>query len=127
VTEGNPHSCGNFCESKIHRPIVTGADLDYGGSILVDAALLKAAGISPFESLPIWNVANGRRFETYAIEGLAGSNQVILNGAAARLVHGGDKVITATFCWLDDASAARHEPTVVLLGEGNEMLPGSRH
>lgn len=114
-----------FLRSKIHRATVTGADLDYEGSILIDAALLEAAGILPFESVHIWNVANGKRFETYAIEGPSGSRQVILNGAAARLVHNGDKIIIATFCWLDESSVASHEPTVVLLGEANEVLSGS--
>jgi aspartate 1-decarboxylase len=115
-----------FLQSKIHRATVTGADLDYEGSILVDAALLEAAKILPFESVHIWNVANGKRFETYAIQGPSGSGQVILNGAAARLAHNGDKIIIATFCWLNEATIASHEPTIVLLGEGNEILPGSR-
>lgn len=114
-----------FLRSKIHRATVTGADLEYEGSILVDSALLEASQILPFESVHIWNVANGKRFQTYAIPGPTGSGQVILNGAAARLVHAGDKIIIATFCWLDEEKIARHQPSVVLVDEQNRVLPGS--
>lgn len=103
---------------------MTGADLEYEGSILVDAALLEAANILPFESVHIWNVANGRRFQTYAIAGVVGSGQVILNGAAARLVQMGDKIIIATFCWMNEESVAAHKPTIVLVDGQNRVLPG---
>lgn len=116
-----------FLRSKIHRAAVTGADLEYEGSILVDSALLEAANILPFESVHIWNVANGKRFQTYAIAGPAGSGQVVLNGAAARLVQAGDRIIIATFCWIGEEAAAGHKPAIVLVDERNRPLPQSRN
>jgi aspartate 1-decarboxylase len=113
-----------FLRSKIHRATVTGADLEYEGSILVDSALLEASNILPYESVHIWNVANGKRFQTYAIAGPRGSGQVVLNGAAARLVHAGDKIIIAPFSWLDEKSIAGHRPSIVFVDEANRIVPG---
>ncbi|RLD98194.1 MAG: aspartate 1-decarboxylase, partial [Aquificota bacterium] len=79
--------------AKIHRATVTEANLDYVGSITIDAELLKASGILPWEVVEIWNITNGERFNTYVIEGPAGSGVICLNGAAARKVAVGDKVI----------------------------------
>ena len=84
-------------KSKIHRATVTDADLEYEGSVTLDEQLMKAADILPYERVHIWNVTNGSRLETYALEGPAGSGVVCINGAAARHAHPGDRVIIATF------------------------------
>jgi aspartate 1-decarboxylase len=107
---------------KIHRARVTGADLHYVGSISVDRALLDAAGILPHERVQVVDVDNGARFETYAIAAEAGSGEVQLNGAAARQVAPGDRVIIMSYAQMDDAEAREHEPTVVLVGAQNEVL-----
>ena len=73
-------------KSKIHRAVVTGADLHYEGSVTIDKELMEAADIIPYEAVSIWNVTNGNRFETYAIEGERGSGVICINGAAARMV-----------------------------------------
>lgn len=108
-------------KSKIHRATVTQSDLHYEGSIGIDEDLLDAAGILPFEAVHVWNVNNAERFETYAIPMPRGSREVQVNGAAARLAQTGDLVIVATFCWIDDQKARGHQPSVLLLGEGNTV------
>jgi aspartate 1-decarboxylase len=105
---------------KIHGATVTGADLHYEGSIAVDIDLLNAAGIAPFESVHVWNVTNGERFETYAIESPSGSHEILLNGAAARRAQPGDQVIIAAFGWLTDDEVAHHKPRIVLIEEHNQ-------
>lgn len=110
-------------KSKIHRATVTQSDLHYEGSIGIDEDLLDAAGILPFESVHVWNVNNGERFETYAITMPRGSHEIQINGAAARLAQPGDLVIVATFCWIDEKQARSHQPRVVLIGEGNAIEP----
>jgi aspartate 1-decarboxylase len=106
-------------KSKIHRATVTGADLEYEGSITIDSELLAAADILPYEAVDIWNVTYGTRFQTYAIEGQPGSGTICINGAAARLVSKGDKVIIAS--WLDIPSelAANYEPKLVFVDDSN--------
>lgn len=99
--------------------MVTGADLHYEGSIAVDIDLLNAAGIAPFESVHVWNVTNGERFETYAIESRSGSGEILVNGAAARRAQPGDHVIIAAFGWLTDEEVADHKPRIVLIEEHN--------
>ena len=86
-----------LCKSKLHRGTVTQAELHYEGSITIDADLLKAAGIVAFERVQVVNVANGARFDTYAIVGERGSGTICVNGAAARLVHPGDHVIVICY------------------------------
>jgi aspartate 1-decarboxylase len=110
-------------KSKIHRAVVTQSDLHYEGSIGVDENLLRASGILPFEAVHVWNVNNAQRFETYAIPLAAGSGEICVNGAAARLAQAGDLVIIAAFCWVEDQAAVEHQPTVVLVGEGNRPIP----
>jgi aspartate 1-decarboxylase len=107
---------------KIHRAVVTGADVHYIGSISVDSALLEEAGILPHERVQVVDVDNGARLETYALPAPAGSGQVQLNGAAARLVATGDRVIIMSYVQVDDAEARDHQPRVVLVGEHNEVL-----
>lgn len=113
-------------KSKIHRAVVTGADLHYEGSVTIDRELMEAADIIPYEAVSIWNVTNGNRFETYAIEGEAGSGVICINGAAARMVAPKDLVIIASFVSMDDAEARRYEPKLVFVDEQNRMLPSRR-
>ena len=108
-------------KSKIHRAKVTQSDLHYEGSIGIDEDLLEAAGILPFEAVHVWNVNNAQRFETYAIAMPRGSREIQVNGAAARLAQAGDLIIVATFCWMDSQQAHGHQPSVLLLGEGNAV------
>ena len=104
-------------KSKIHRATVTGAVLDYEGSISICPELIKAAGFLLWEKVDIYNVNTGARLSTYVILGEAG--QICLNGAAARLVQAGDKVIIAAYCSMSVAEAETHQPTVVLVDGGN--------
>lgn len=110
-------------KAKLHRATVSQVELEYEGSIGVDAELLLAAGILPNEAVHVWNVTNGNRFETYAIELPAGSRGICVNGAAAHLTRVGDQVIIASFCWLDAAEAPQHTPRVLLLDEHNHIKP----
>src|SRR5512147_875800 len=101
-------------KSKIHRATVTDANLAYEGSVTIDSTLMRAADILPFERVHIWDVTNGSRLETYALEGEPGSGVVCVNGAAAHQVGPGDVVIIATFAEAeDDAEARAWRPTVV--------------
>jgi aspartate 1-decarboxylase len=113
-------------KSKIHRATVTGADLHYEGSITIDKDLMAAADIIPYEAVCVWDVDNGSRFETYAIEGERGSGVICINGAAARMVAPRDLVIIASFVNMDNAEALKHEPKLVFVDEQNRMLP-TRH
>ncbi|MBJ6724202.1 aspartate 1-decarboxylase [Geomesophilobacter sediminis] len=110
-------------KSKIHRATVTGADLHYEGSITIDRELMEAADIVPYEAVCIWDVNNGSRFETYAIEGEPGSGVICINGAAARMVAPKDLVIIASFVNMSNAEALAHEPKLVFVDEENRMLP----
>jgi aspartate 1-decarboxylase len=104
---------------KIHRATVTQADLDYEGSITIDADLLEAAGILPNEAVHVWNVTNGSRIETYALEGRRGSGVVCVNGAAAHHADPGDLVIIAAFVGLEEAEARSWEPKAVFVDSAN--------
>ena len=108
-------------KAKLHRATVTQADLDYEGSIAIDMDLLDAAGIYPHEQVDVLNITNGARFTTYAIEAPRGSKVIGVNGAAARLVQKNDKVIVVTYGMLPSEEARNYSPTVVLLGDGNEI------
>jgi len=108
-------------KSKIHRATVTHADLDYEGSVTLDADLMRAADILPYEQVAIWNVTRGSRLETYALEGPAGSGIVCVNGAAAHHNRPGDLVIIATFAEMEEAEARAHQPTVVLVDDQNRI------
>src|SRR5438105_12349243 len=107
-------------KSKIHRATVTGADLHYVGSISLDPSLMELADIREWEQVAVLDIDNGARFETYAILGEAG--QVQLNGAAARLVHPGDKVIVITYADYEDVELEGFAPIVVHVDEGNRAL-----
>jgi aspartate 1-decarboxylase len=106
---------------KIHRATVTAADLEYEGSVTIDADLLEAAGILANEAVEIWDATNGSRLTTYAIPGPSGSGVVCVNGAAAHLVAPGDLVIIASFVTLNDAEAHMWEPYVVFVDAQNRI------
>lgn len=108
-------------KSKIHRARVTEANLNYMGSITIDAALLAAADILPYEMVQVVNVNNGARFETYTISGPSHSGMVCLNGAAARLVQPDDIVIIISYAGMTDEKAKEHQPKVVFVNADNQM------
>jgi aspartate 1-decarboxylase len=107
-------------KSKIHRAVVTATDPHYAGSITIDAALMARADIREWEQVAVLDVDNGARFETYAITGSAGELQ--LNGAAARLVEVGHRVIVLTYADVDDADLDRFRPTIVTVEDGNRPV-----
>lgn len=107
--------------SKIHRATVTQADLHYEGSISIDTDLLKASGILLHEQVDVLNINNGERFTTYVIAAKAGSGEVKINGAAARMVHVGDPVIIVAYGLMSDAEAKKFKPKVVLLDSKNRV------
>jgi aspartate 1-decarboxylase len=109
-------------KSKIHRATITKADLNYEGSLSVDECLLDAAGILTHEAVHVWNINDGERFVTYALPAPAGSGEICLNGAAARLGQPGDKIIIATFGWMEDEAARKHVPVVVAVDERNRIV-----
>jgi aspartate 1-decarboxylase len=110
-----------FLSAKIHRAVVTGADLNYVGSITIDPVLMEAAGILPWEWVQVVDIDNGARFETYAIPGERGSGDVQLNGAAARLVQRGDHIIIMTYVCINADELANHHPVVVFVDERNQV------
>lgn len=106
-------------KSKLHRATVTEADLDYVGSVTIDADLMDLADILPHERVQVVDITNGARLETYAIAGEPGGGDLCLNGAAARLVQPGDTVIVISYAVYTEEEAAAHEPTVVLCDADN--------
>jgi aspartate 1-decarboxylase len=106
-------------KSKIHRATVTGCDLHYAGSITIDAALMEEADLLPHELVHVLDVDNGERFETYVIEGSPESGQVQVNGAAARLVERGDRVIIVSYGNYSESELEGHEPRVVHVDSTN--------
>ena len=108
-------------KGKIHRAVVTQAELDYVGSITIDETLMDAAGIIEYQQVQVVDVNNGSRLETYVIAGERDSGIICLNGAAARLVNAGDKVIIMAYCSLSPEEAAEHRPTVVFVNDKNKI------
>ena len=113
-----------MCKSKIHRATVTGADLNYIGSITIDRELMEAADLLEYEQVHVVNVNNGARLETYVIPGERGRGEVCLNGAAARLVHVGDKVIVISYAQYDAAELEKYTPRVIFVDEHNRIAHG---
>ena len=111
-------------KSKIHRATVTGADVGYVGSITLDPELMRLSDIREFEQVHVLDVDNGARFETYAMVG--GTGDVILNGAAARLVQTGDRVIVITYADYEEADLAAYEPQIVHVDECNRAIPAEQ-
>ena len=114
-------------KGKIHRATVTQAELDYVGSITVDEALMEAAGIVEYEQVQIVDVNNGSRFTTYVIAGERGSGLICLNGAAARQVSVGDKVIIMCYAQMTPEETAAHSPKVVCVDEANRISKLTRY
>jgi len=108
-----------MCKSKIHRATITDADLNYEGSITIDPDLLHAADIREYEQVQVVNINNGARFETYAIAGRRGSGDIVVNGAAARLVQKGDLAIVMSFAVFDETEIEHFEPRVIFVDERN--------
>jgi aspartate 1-decarboxylase len=107
--------------SKIHRAVVTSADLHYEGSITIDADLMRAAGLAEFELVQIADIENGARLETYVLRGDAGSGIIRMNGAAARLVGVGDHIIIMAYAQLEDPPPPDWKPSIVLVDESNRI------
>lgn len=114
-----------MCKSKIHRATVTGADLHYIGSITIDPELMEAADLLEFEQVHVVDVDNGARFETYVIPGERGRGEICLNGAAARLVHPGDRVIIISYGQYDEAEMEAYRPRFIFVDEENRITPGA--
>ncbi|NCA97943.1 MAG: aspartate 1-decarboxylase [Clostridia bacterium] len=106
-------------KAKIHRAVVTEADLHYVGSITIDQDLMDAAGLLSYEKVLVADIDNGNRLETYIIAGPRGSGIICLNGASARLVSPGDRVIVMAFCTMSPEEAKTHRPTVVFVDDKN--------
>ena len=111
-----------FLYSKIHRATVTDANLNYVGSITIDRALLDAANMKEWQKVEILDVNNGERFQTYIIAGAENSGCICLNGAAARKVQKGDKVIIVTYAQMDETEAKTHKPTIVIVDDNNKII-----
>ena len=108
-------------KSKIHRAKITGADLEYQGSITIDRELMELADLQPYEFVDIWDVSNGARFETYVIEGERGGRQICVNGAAARLVSKNDLIIIASHNYIEKDEAFS-EPKLVFVDDNNNPI-----
>jgi len=111
-----------FMRSKIHRATVTDSDLNYVGSLTLSPELLKAADIGVHELVQVVNINNGARFETYTIEGVQEAGDVIVNGAAARLVQRGDKIIIITYAQLTEAELPGYQPQIVHVDDRNRVI-----
>ncbi len=109
-------------KSKLHHARVTHAELEYEGSCAIDTALLEAAGIREYEQIHIYNLANGERFTTYAIQAQRDSGIISVNGAAAHKASPGDRIIICTYASLSEQEAAAFQPTLVYLDENNRIV-----
>ena len=113
-------------KAKIHRATVTESNLHYVGSVTIDRDLMDAAGIYEYEQVSVVDIDNGSRLETYVIEGAAGSGVICLNGAAARLVHKGDKVIIMSYCHVDEKEMSSYSPRIVFVDSENRIAEVKR-
>ena len=111
-----------FLHSKVHRVIVTGANLEYEGSLTLDVDLMEAAGMAPYQRIEVYNVDRGTRLSTYLITGPRGRGDCCLNGAAAHMAEVGDRVIIAAYCELEPEETPGHRPRLVLVGEDNRAF-----
>lgn len=114
----------HLLKSKIHRAVVTEADIHYEGSITIDRRLMELADLVPYEQVHVWDLDNGSRLVTYVIEGTRDSGEICMNGAAARLIHRGDRVIISSFVSLPESMATQYHPRIVFVDEQNrpEMI-----
>ena len=111
----------HLLKGKIHRATVTGADLAYAGSITIDRDLMEAADMVEYEQVHVFDIDNGSRLVTYIIKGERGSGEIVLNGAAARLVAVGDLVIIVSYDLLDEEAAKSHKPNIIVLDKDNKI------
>jgi aspartate 1-decarboxylase len=109
-------------KGKIHRATVTDANLHYEGSVTIDPVLMEASDLLPFEQVQLLDIDNGARLTTYAIEGRRGSGDVIVNGAAAHLIHRGDTIIILSYASVSEDEAQRMQPSLVYVNERNEIV-----
>lgn len=109
-------------KSKIHRAEVTDCSLNYEGSLAIDSELMTQANLCPFEKILVGNIANGERFETYAIPAPAGSRKISLNGGTAHLGKIGDLLTIMAFAWMDESEASQWKPRVIVLGDHNQKI-----
>jgi len=107
--------------AKVHRPTVTRTEVDYEGSLTLDADLMRAAGMVPYERIDVYDCDNGQRFSTYLIEGKPGSGEVCVNGAAAHLATTGHRIIIAAYCSIPEEQIGSHKPTIVLVDAKNRI------
>ena len=112
----------HLLKSKIHRACVTAANVNYEGSLGIDADLMDKVGLCPYEKILCGNMANGERFETYAIPGQRGSGAIVLNGATARLGKAGDRLTIMSFTEVDKKAARKWRPRVIVLGRKNAVV-----
>jgi len=112
--------------SKLHRISVTECNVEYEGSLTLDPDLMREAGMVPYERIDVYDVDNANRFSTYLIAGEPGRGDCCVNGAAARLVGMGDKLILASYCVVEDKDVATHQPQIVIVGEGNRIKETKR-
>lgn len=112
----------HLLKAKIHRAQITGASLDYEGSLTIDVALMEEVGLLPFERILCSNLANGNRFETYALPGERGSGAIVLNGATAHLGRIGDRLTIMSYTTTDESEAKRWQPRVIVLGKKNAII-----
>lgn len=108
-------------KAKLHALTVTHSNIEYEGSIGLDKRWLDKSGIKPFEKVHIYNITNGERFETYVIEEPAGSRRVVINGAAARKVSVGDRIIVACYALMDEKNVDTFRPKILIFTQGNEI------
>lgn len=109
-------------KGKIHRATVTGADLHYEGSVTIDPVLMEASDLLPFEQVQLLDIDNGARLTTYAIEGRRGGGDVIVNGAAAHLIHRGDTIIILSYATVSEEEAQRMQPSLVYVDGANRIV-----
>jgi aspartate 1-decarboxylase len=112
----------HLLKSKIHRATITDSNIHYQGSMTIDLDLMEAADILPFEQINVYNISNGERFETYAVEGTRGRGEICLNGAAARKGVVGDLIIIATYAGLNEQELKNFQPKIVQVDAGNRRL-----
>ena len=110
-----------FLKTKIHKATITESNLNYTGSLTIDEEIMEKAGILSNEKIHVFNINNGKRFETYALKGKRGSGEMGLNGAAARLGQVGDLIIIVTYCLLREDEIAAHKGRVLIMGERNSI------
>lgn len=109
-------------KSKIHRAVITDTKLDYLGSMAIDSAFMDEVGLKPYEAIVVADITNGNRLETYVVPAPAGSKEMSILGAAAKLIQKGDTVIILNYGYYDEQELASHKPSVIVLDENNDII-----